>query len=383
MNILIISISVRSLCNFRASLIRDLHLRDHNVFLAAPGLVSSDLIDSTFADIPISCLNIPISRNVFNILEFFTLFFTLSKFILRHDINIVLPYSTQPNLFAGLCFFVYRLLPQFKSILFVPLVTGLGGVIVQSRSTNKLLPLKQSFIYFLLRLSFVPSSKVIFQNLYDRDFFLSCHILSPTVPTLRVFGSGVDVKLFKPLALPSSQSFLMVSRLIRSKGVYDFVEAARMLRSVYPNSCFYLAGRLDIYCSDSISESDLQYWIDSGLITYLGYQNDVKDAFKLCRYFVLPSYYREGVPRSAIEALAFGRPVITTAMPGCEDTVIDNTNGYLVPPNDPVSLFNAMRSLTLKSDQQVNHMAQSSVALALTRFNVSLINDQIISFLSE
>ena len=170
----------------------------------------------------------------------------------------------------------------------------------------------------------------------------------------------------------------MLSRLLVDKGVREYIAAARLVKSVYPNTLFYLAGNLNSNPA-SITQEELNEWIEEGLINYLGRISPVQPAIHACRYYVLPSFYREGVPRSVLEAMAMARPIITTDSPGCRETVRDGVNGFLVPPRNPSALAEAMMALIEQSDDETISMAQASLFLAHKYFDVRKINQKMIS----
>src|SRR5690606_1136521 len=157
-------------------------------------------------------------------------------------------------------------------------------------------------------------------------------------------GSGVDLDQFNVAALPEQPVFLLIARLLESKGIREYAEAARIIKRKYPEAQFRLVGWFDS-SRTSITPEELREWTDGNLIHYLGSLTDVRPAIADARIFVLPSYYREGTPRTILEAMAMGRPIITTNAPGCKETVRDGWNGFLVAPRNPQALAAAMERL--------------------------------------
>ncbi|WP_071841248.1 glycosyltransferase [Synechococcus sp. WH 8020] len=174
----------------------------------------------------------------------------------------------------------------------------------------------------------------------------------------------------------------MLSRVLADKGVREFVEAAKIVKKVYPNVAFSYGGFLDSLNPTSISESEFRSWVDSDIFEYLGdlSSNDVIIALNKCKFYVLPSY-REGTPRSVLEAMALGRPILTTDVPGCRETVVDGLNGFLVPARDPDALANGMIRLIKQSEEDTVRMASNSLKLVKARFDVRKVNTQIIGLL--
>ena len=172
----------------------------------------------------------------------------------------------------------------------------------------------------------------------------------------------------------------MISRLLVDKGVREYVKAAKIVRTHFPNVIFQLAGNLDENPA-SISFKELQSWINKGDIHYLGKIKSVQSILKSCKYYVLPSY-REGTPRSTLEALSTGRPVITTDVPGCRETVIHKKNGLLVPAKDPAALANAMISLLKESNKSIKTMAKESFLIAKKKYEIKKINQNILNIIN-
>jgi glycosyltransferase involved in cell wall biosynthesis len=172
----------------------------------------------------------------------------------------------------------------------------------------------------------------------------------------------------------------MVSRLLIYKGVREYVKAAKIVRSRFPTVKFQLAGGLDENPS-CINIHELQSWINQGDIEYLGEIKSVQSILKSCKYYVLPSYYREGVPRSTLEALSTGRPIITTDLPGCRETVIHQRNGLLIPAKDTLALANAMIRLLEEKEEVIQNMAKESFLIAKNKFEVNKVNESYINIL--
>lgn len=213
---------------------------------------------------------------------------------------------------------------------------------------------------------------VIFQNTDDRAELLARGALSPRTATAVVDGSGVDMERFAQAPVPDGPVvFLMVARLIRDKGVHDFVAAARRVRAAAPQARFVLIGAPDAN-PNAVAETELETWRREGVIEIRGQVADPRQAFADCHVFVLPSYYREGVPRTNLEALATGRAVITCDTPGCRETVRDGVNGLLVPPRDPVALAEAMLALA-RDPARVRAMGQASRLLCAERFELGTV----------
>jgi glycosyltransferase involved in cell wall biosynthesis len=197
--------------------------------------------------------------------------------------------------------------------------------------------------------------------------------LRADLPVVQVGGSGVDLARFASAPLPPGPpTFLLIARLLRDKGVVEYVEAARRVRKRRPDARFQLLGPLDPNPA-AISRAELEAWVAEGAIEYLGETRDVRPYLAKATVYVLPSYYREGLPRSIVEAMAMGRPIITTDAPGCRETTVDGQNGYLVPSRDSAAL--AAAAMRFADDPALAHaMGRRSRQIAEARFDVNRIN---------
>lgn len=188
-----------------------------------------------------------------------------------------------------------------------------------------------------------PAIRVIFQNSEDRDAFVRRRLVS-AVDAVIIRGSGVNLATFSTSeAPPEPVSFLLIGRMLADKGVREYVNAARLLRRDHPEWCFRLLGGLDTGNPSAIGKDELEAWHNEG-IDWLGHRSDVADQIRAHHVVVLPSY-REGMPKTLLEATACGRPIITTDIPGCRDIVRDGVNGLLVQPRVVTELAEAMRTL--------------------------------------
>ena len=239
--------------------------------------------------------------------------------------------------------------------------TGLGFLFGDDNSPKRVLA---PIIRFMFRRSLRNNHIVFFQNPDDLKMFVT-HRIVPVDRTCRLYGSGVDTARFVPSPSRNERNetvFLMIARLIAAKGVLDYIEAATILKRNRYRARFRLLGPFDDHPS-AINRDTIQSAVDSGIIEYCGTTNDVLPHLHDADVFVLPSYYREGTPRSSLEALATAKPIITTDSPGCRETVVHDSNGYLVPVRDPRALAQAM--CTLVGDQhKISTMGSRSRKLA-------------------
>jgi len=280
--------------------------------------------------------------------------------------DVVLAYTAKPVIYGGMA------AQSVSACSFFPLITGLGYAFTDGGGIKR--QLLRYLVSCLYRKGLKQAKAVIFQNSDDEKLFRKLGLMSSGVRSNVVNGSGVDLAAFPPAELISKPVFLMLARLVADKGVCEYVEAARLVKMRFPQAIFQLAGGLDPNPA-GIRIEELQGWVGVGGIEYLGEISSVQKAIAAARFYVLPSY-REGTPRSVLEALATGRPVITTDAPGCRETVIDGVNGYLVPPRDAKALADAMIKMLEATEEQINTMAQASLALAREKYDVCKVNAQ-------
>lgn len=258
----------------------------------------------------------------------------------------------------------------------VSMITGMGSIFLPGGLKKRIL---LRFIHLVYRMAMSRNHQVLFQNDEDLAYFVGNRFL-PAEKTLRINGSGVNLTLFSRRPGEVVQgSFLLISRMIKEKGVHEFVKAARQLKSRFPHARFTLVGPIDNN-PGAITREEISEWEQEGIVEYAGAQADVRPFLARTEVYVLPTYYLEGVPRSILEALAMGKPVITTDWRGCRDTVTRDVNGYLVPPRDAEALAQAMTRYLEDSDLSTKH-GDASHRLAEKKFDVANINSQVINAL--
>jgi glycosyltransferase involved in cell wall biosynthesis len=223
----------------------------------------------------------------------------------------------------------------------------------------------------LYRAALHRATAVIFQNCDNRDEFIQLKIVPPEKCRV-VSGSGINVNQFTTTPLPpSAPRFLLIARLLGEKGIREFAQAARIIKAEFPEAEFQLVGPEDP-SPDGIPLHEVQAWHDSGVIQYAGATRDVRPFLQDCHVYCLPSYH-EGMPRTVLEAMATGRPILTTAVSGCKETVQPGVNGWLVPKADAHALAERMRWFLLNRDQWPI-MGAASRKLAEEKFDVRKVN---------
>ena len=217
---------------------------------------------------------------------------------------------------------------------------------------------------------------MIFQNPDDQTLFRQLGLLQPGKPTLVVNGSGIDLASYTVAQLPSGpMHFLLIARLLGDKGLREYALAAQCIKAIHPDVQFSVVGWIDEN-PNAINQIELDAWVKAGTFNYLGRLQDVRPAIAQCSVYVLPSY-REGTPRSVLEAMAMGRPIITTDAPGCRETVVEGVNGFLVPVQSADALVQAM--LRFVNDPALaSRMGLRSRQLAEDKYDVHKVNAEML-----
>ena len=314
-----------NIVNFRGGLIRALRTAGYEPIVIAPQDPSTD---KRMRELDVERIPIRIDRSGLNPWADLQLVGEYKRLLRRIRPVAYLGYTIKPNVYG--CFAAASL-----GIPAIPNISGLGTAFIRSG------PLQQ-IVKALYRVGFRRAPRVFFQNDEDRELFVDRKIVR--ADQARVLpGSGIDLDRFRPGPLPEGAPiFILIGRLLRDKGVVEFVEAARQLRTEMPDGRFQLLGPIDDGNRTSVSKAELQSWIAQGVIEYLGTTDDVRPFIAAASAVVLPSY-REGMPRSLLEAAAMGRPLIATDVPGCREIVEEGRNGLLCVVKDARSLASAMR----------------------------------------
>jgi glycosyltransferase involved in cell wall biosynthesis len=239
---------------------------------------------------------------------------------------------------------------------------------------------------FLYRAALRDSHRVLFQNEDDRRYFVDTGLVD-RARTVRVPGSGIDLEAFGPTPIPprgpgERLRFLFVGRLLRDKGILEFVEAARRMRLRSDATEFSILGPVGVLNPTAVSQAELDGWVAEGVVEYLGVADDVRAHMRHAHCIVLPSY-REGVPRSLLEAAGLGRPLIATDAIGCRDVVDDGINGFLVRVGDAADLAATCERFAALPQQRLNEMGQASRAKVVREFDERVVIGTYIRCLEE
>jgi glycosyltransferase involved in cell wall biosynthesis len=366
--IAIISINAGSLINFRGPLIQALIAEGMRVYALAPDY--SDELRQQVNALGAEPVDYNFARTGMNpLMDGFNMF-RLAHVLRSLRPDVTFAYCIKPVIFGTLAAWLTRV--PYR----VGLITGLGYVFTDN---GEVWSCKRRFlrasVSLLYRLALGRAQQVVFQNKDDIAEFVQAGLVA-AAKVLLISGTGVDLNQW-PASPPCSQpiTFLLAARLLREKGITQYADAARLVKAQYPEVRFILLGGLDPNPS-GLQQAEVQAWVDEGLLEWPGHVQ-IQPWLAQTSVYVLPSYYREGVPRSTQEAMAMGRAVITTDAPGCRETVDDGVNGFLVPVRD-VNALGATMLRFIENPGLIASMGQQSRRIAEERFDVYIINARLL-----
>ena len=362
--IAIIGSQAFALWNFRGPLIQEIVRRNLEVYALAP-----DYDDETLEKVrQLGAKPVPyrLSRTGLNPFRDAWSFLGLTFTLRRIKPDVTFCYTIKPVIYGTLAGWILGIPRRFA------MITGLGyAFTVPEEGDEWKRRVVRRIAQFLYKLALRKTTKVFFQNPDDLNEFVQKGLVYPEKAFL-LGPTGVDLEVFTPTPpVTDPITFLLAARLLREKGVLEFVEAARQIKAKYPDTRFVLLGGLDTN-PGAISKREVEGWVKEGLIEWPGYVGDVRPYIAQASVFVLPSY-REGFPRSIQEAMAMARPIITTDAPGCRETVVPGVNGILVPVRDVDALVSAMERF-INEPGLIERMGKESRRIAEERFDVHKIN---------
>lgn len=339
--------------NFRSRLIMSLLKNNYKVMVFA----SLDEYSVKLVELGCEYFSLTINSKNKNPLKDLSLFNELRRKLKINKPDIILNYTTKPNIYATLA-------AASVNIRVINNISGLGIAFTRKSLT-------QLIIKFLYKISQKQADHVFFQNEDDSELFLNSNFVHREKTSI-LPGSGVDLERFKYTSMPESDKiqFILVARMLYSKGVKVLIDAAKSLYNEgTQNFDIHLLGENGVNNSDAISWEQLEQWNKLPFVIYHGKTDDVLPFIQKAHCMVLPTYYREGVPRSVLESLAIGRPVITTDTPGCRETVLEGENGFLVPAKDVSALKERMKEFLRLNKATKARMGEVSYNLAKSKFD--------------
>ena len=355
---------------FRRNLMAALQVRGYRVTVAAALLDGFDT--ARFAEMGVAFEPWHVEKAGLHPLRDLAALVALARILRRYRPALLFTHTIKPVIYGGVLGWVLRVPRR------VAMIPGLGHAFLPPETARQRLTgvfARYGYQFVLPRMHCT-----IFQNEDDIADLRRLGVLTPTTPVARVHGSGVDTAHFCPTPLPGGPpTFLMVARLLREKGVYEFVEAARRVRQVLPDARFVLVGAADANPSAVLADT-LAGWRAEGVVEVRGRLEDPRPAYAEAHVFVLPSYYREGTPRTNLEAMATGRAVITTDAPGCRETVRPGETGLLVPTQDAAALAEAMAELG-RDLERAREMGIAGRALCEERYVLEVVTGHTVRLL--
>ena len=366
--IALVSNSAWSLYNFRLDLIRSLHKRGYNTLVIAPDDEYSPLLTREGS----RYMAIAFNNRSENPLGDFNLYLQLKKIYREQKPDFIFHYVIKPNIYGSLAAASY-------SIPSIAVITGLG---YSFASKNWLFRIVRG----LYRLALRKTEAVWFLNNEDAKMFVSERIVN--IEKMKILpGEGVNPDYFSNGPGKNGRNgdpftFLMSTRLLKSKGIAIYADAARILKRKNYDVRFELIGFFEKGHPDSISEEDLGKWEREGLIIYSGFAKDVRPFLQKSDCLVFPSAYNEGVPRCLLEAASMDLPIITSYNRGCKEVVLNNSNGYLCNINDPFDLADKMEKMLNLAPEERERMGKNGRALVISKFNVASVVEEYLKTLS-
>ncbi len=359
MKIMVLSSFTTSLFWFRVDMMKS--FREAGCEVVAVGDGAETEWAERFAEMGIRYKQIPVQRNGTNPLQDLKTLRVLYQLIKAEKPDKIFAYQAKTVIYGGIAARMLGIREVY------PLIAGVGSVFLGNGFKRKLI---RTILVEEYKAGMKHAPKVFFQNRDDLAEFTARGIL-PEEKAVMLHGSGVNIEKFTPTPLPEVPGFLCISRLIRDKGVCEYLEAARVIRQRHPEVRCVLVGPFDTNPS-AIRPEELQPYLDDGSVVYVGEQKNVYPYLCDCTAYVLPSYH-EGTPKTVLEAMASGRAIITTDAPGCRETVTDGVNGYLVPVRDVTAIVDAMEKI-IADPEKTSAMAVAARQIAEDKYDVHKVN---------
>lgn len=372
--IILIGTVASSFYGFRADLIRMLLMKGHQVYAFTSEYTAEDL--KKIEKLGATPITYTLNRGGLNPLADIIATYNLSKKIKTISPDLVFSYFSKPVIFGTLAAKLAKV-PRV-----IGMLEGLGYTFTeQPEGLSKKTQLIKKIQVFLYKIALPQLDQLIFLNPDDPKDLIEKYTIN--VKNIEVLG-GIGLNLqdypYQPLSdIHLPLKFLFIGRLLKEKGIHEFVQAAKLVKKTYPDTEFTVLGAVDHHNLGALQQTELNSLISSNIIQYPGHVSNIKDWIADSHVFVLPSY-REGVPRSTQEAMAIGRAIITTDVPGCRETVVDGVNGFLVPKWNPQALAEKMIYF-IENPEQTQVMGAESYKIAVEKFDAEKVNQRLMNIL--
>lgn len=366
MKVLVLASYTKSLLLLRKDLLEEMGRRGHEVHASAP----EEDEDGKIQALGVTFHQAPMERTGMNPLSDLQLIRYYRKLIRSIQPDVLFCYTIKPNIYGG--FFgkgagarrVYTM------------VTGLGNVFKPPQSAKG--RAVQAVVKGMYRSALKRCDAVIFQNPDDRQDFVDMGMVEKG-KTFLVNGSGVNMEHFQPSPLPESPAFLLVARLLPEKGVMEYLQAARMVKVRRPDVRFMLVGPYEKH-PIALKKENIEPYVQDGSVEYFGEQKDVRPFYAMATAVALPCSFREGTPKTLLEAMACGRAILTTDTPGCREVLLPRENGLLLPPKDPQALGDAMLWMA-KHPEETRAMGEKGLTYCREKYEVSKVNQSMMDIM--
>ena len=357
----------------RADLIRTLLKKGYQVYAFTSEYTAEDL--KKIEKLGATPITYTLNRGGLNPLADIVATYRLSKKIKTTNPDLVFSYFSKPVIFGTLA----AKLAQVPRV--IGMLEGLGYTFTeQPEGLSKKTQLIKKIQVFLYKIALPQLDQLIFLNPDDPKDLLEKYVIN--VKNIEVLGGiGLNLDHYKYSEnFNSNISFIFIARLLAEKGIHDYIKAAKIVKEKYPSVKFTVLGAIDKEALGSLKEEELESLVKTNIIEYPGHVSNVSEWIENSSVFVLPSYYREGVPRSTQEAMAIGRAIITTDVPGCRETVVDGVNGFLVPKWNPEALADKMIYF-IENPDQIKVMGAESYKIAVEKFDADKVNQRLVNIL--
>ncbi len=362
----IISPKNRTVYNFRGDLVKEIIAKGYEVIVTGPDQADVDRIEALGARFK----EIPMNKTGTSVAGDLKYCKALTEFLKAEKPYATLGYTVKPDVYGAIA----AKRAGVQNI--TSLVTGGGYTFIATSMKARILGM---IVRTLYRIGFRKANHVIFQNQDDLKEFTESGLVKKEKCDF-VNGSGINLEHFQEAPFPETISFFMLSRLLKSKGVGEYLEAARIVKAQHPEVKFYLLGKYETAMQDALEKDYVEGFIRDGIVERFEETGDVRPYYAMSSVYVLPSY-REGTPRTVLEAMAMGRPIITTDTQGCRETVKEGVNGFLVPIKDPKAVADKMLWF-IENPEQIVGMGKQSKQYAKDKFDVRKVNADMIRIMN-
>lgn len=362
MKFLLVSPKNRTVYNFRGDLIREIKEAGYEVLVTGPDRTDIEKIE----ELGVRFFEIPMNKTGTSVIGDLRYCRRLYQLMKAEKPDVVLGYTVKPNVYGSIAAKLAGVKKKYA------MVTG-GGYTFTSKSFKaKVLGVVVRMLY---KVGFGCCTRVIFQNKDDLQEFTQNKLTRKEKCSV-VNGSGVNIERYEPLPYPQTITFFMLSRLLKSKGVVEYLRAAELVWKKHPEVKFTLLGKYETQMQDAVDRAYVEDLVARGVVERYEETTDVRPYYAGCSVYVLPSY-REGVPRTVLEAAAMARPIITTDTNGCRDTVIDGKTGFLVPVKNVDALAEKMLYF-IENPDEISKMGEHSREYCIDRFSVEKVNAEML-----